>query len=72
MPSIRLRSLTVNKRELLISRLRGLEAEYAAKEIELINYPQREKLIVPKLNYIAEQYGKWEAMLHEEVDDNNG
>jgi hypothetical protein len=61
----------VNKRELLISRLRGLEAEYTAKEDELTMYPELEKLIVPKLNYIAEQYEKWEAMLHEEVDNNN-
>lgn len=58
----------MNKRELLISRMRGLEEEYAKHEAELFNYPQLANLIVPKLDYIAKQYEKWEEALTNEVD----
>ena len=54
----------MNKRELLISRLRGLEAEYAKIEA-LPPYGGQEV----KLAYICKQYDKWLEELDKDCSD---
>ena len=54
----------MNKRELLISRLRGLEAEYT--KIESLPYYAGQAV---KLAYICKQYEKWEQELTKELED---
>jgi len=54
----------MNKKELLISRLRGLEAEYT--KIENLPYYSGQDV---KLAYICKQYEKWEQELDKEVED---
>ena len=54
----------MNKKELLISRLRGLEAEYAKIE-SLPPYGGQEV----KLAYICKQYDKWLEELNKENKD---
>ena len=54
----------MNKRELLISRLRGLEAQYA--EIEALPYYGGQEV---KLAYICKQYERWERELDMELED---
>jgi hypothetical protein len=54
----------MNKRELLVSRLRGLEHEYT--KIEALPYYGGQQV---KLDYICKQYEKWEAELDKELED---
>ena len=64
----------MNRRELLLSRLRGLEAEYAMHETILhltLSEGGTADLTKQKINYIVRQYEKWEAMLNKELDNDD-
>ena len=52
----------MNRVELLISRLRGLEAEYS--KIEALPYYGGQQV---KLDYVCKQYAKWEQELDKEL-----